>query len=62
MQSDTAFKVQRMVAGFVLGAGLALMAMMIAVESEPGLLPLLMVLGGGAWSAVLYRRAGLRRG
>ena len=40
----------------VLALGLALMTMMIVVESEPGLLPLVLVLGGGIASVVAWRR------
>ena len=48
---------QTWIAGFVLAIGLVLMAYMITVESEPGLLPLLLVLGGGIWLAVARLRA-----
>lgn len=43
----------------VLAVGLALVAMMIVVESEPGALPLALVLVGGTWLAITRLR--LRR-
>lgn len=49
MHASTRLKVHRLASATVLAIGLALMTMMILVESEPGLLPLLMVVGGGAW-------------
>ena len=41
---------------FVLVIGLVLMAWMIYAESEPGALPLLLVLGGGGWAVVTRAR------
>ena len=49
-------KAQRLVAGFVFGMGIALMAMMTATENEPGLIPLVLVLAGGIGVAVTHVR------
>lgn len=49
-------KAQRVAAGFVFGVGVALMAMMITTESEPGLVPLVLVLVGGIGLAVTHLR------
>jgi len=48
---------QKWIAIFVLAIGLVLMTYMITVESEPGLLPLVLVLVGAIWSVVAWRRA-----
>jgi hypothetical protein len=48
---------QKWIAVFVLAIGLVLMTYMITVESEPGLLPLVLVLVGSIWSVVAWRRA-----
>jgi hypothetical protein len=49
-------KTQRIAAGVVLGAGVALMAMMITTEGEPGLIPIVLVLAGGIGLAVTHAR------
>jgi hypothetical protein len=52
-------RVQRWVAACVLAVGLALLAMMVTTEGEPGLLPLVLVAVGGTWlgwSQVRIRR------
>ena len=54
-------QVWRLVAGFVLAVGVALMAMMIVTEGEPGLIPLVLVLGGGAGVLITQRRIRARR-
>ena len=41
----------------LLAVGAALMTFMITVESEPGLLPLLLVVGGLGWFLVTRARA-----
>lgn len=56
MHASTRLKVHRLASAAVLAIGLALMTMMILVESEPGLLPLLMVVGGGAWLLATHLR------
>lgn len=48
-------------ASIVLVLGLALMAFMVIVESEPGLLPLLLVVSGGIGLALARRRARRRQ-
>lgn len=53
--------VQRAIAAGIFAIGLALLAFMVTVEGEPGLLPLLLVLGGGAWLAVAQARLRARR-
>jgi hypothetical protein len=52
-------RIHTLAAGAVLALGIALMTMMIVVESEPGALPLLLVAIGGTWLAVARLR--LRR-
>ena len=54
-------KVQRLVAGFACGIGVALMAMMITTEGEPGLLPLVLVLVGGIGLVATHLRIRARR-
>ena len=54
--------VQRALAAALLAVGLALLAFMVAAEGEPGLLPLLLVLGGGAGLAVSQLRLRAARG
>ena len=46
----------------VLFIGIALMIHMIVVESEPGALPLLLVLIGAVWSALAYPRSRAGKG
>lgn len=53
--------VQRAIAAGILAIGLALLAFMVTVEGEPGLLPLLLVLAGGAWLALAQTRLRARR-
>ena len=45
----------------VLGIGLALLSFMVVVESEPGALPLALVLIGLCWTAVAFHRTRARR-
>lgn len=47
----------RRLAAAVFAFGVALMAMMIATEGEPGLIPLVLVVGGGGALAVTWMRA-----
>ena len=49
-------KTGRIAAGFVFGMGIALMAMMITTEGEPGLIPLVLVLAGGIGLPVTHVR------
>jgi hypothetical protein len=54
--------IARVVALAVLACGLALLAMMVVTEGEPGALPLLLVLlGGGGYAVERYRSARRRR-
>lgn len=48
---------QTWISAAILVIGLALMAFMISTESEPGALPLALVLIGGIWLFVARRRA-----
>lgn len=48
--------VQKWIAGGVLAMGLVLLGYMVTVEGEPGALPLGLVLVGGIWLAVAWRR------
>ena len=48
---------QTWISAAILVIGLALMAFMITTESEPGALPLALVLIGGIWLFVARKRA-----
>jgi hypothetical protein len=48
---------QTWISAVILVIGLALMAFMITVESEPGALPLALVLIGGIWLFIARKRA-----
>ena len=41
----------------IAGLGLVLMAVMIAVEDEPGGIPVIMVLGGVIWYLIAKRKS-----
>ena len=45
-------RVHTILSALTLAMGAALMAYMIVVESEPGLLPLVLVIAGAGWCAV----------
>jgi FtsH-binding integral membrane protein len=62
MQSIVTLKVYRLLSASILALGFALMAMMIATEGEPGLLPLVLVVLGAGWSFVTWARLRSRRG
>lgn len=52
----TGLRVARALAGGVLAIGLALLALMVTTEGEPGLLPLVLVLGGAVALGVTQAR------
>jgi hypothetical protein len=54
-------RVQKIISAAVGLTGLALMAMMIAMESEPGLIPLVLVLAGAIGYAVAQLHGKRRR-
>lgn len=54
--ANAARDVRARVGAFVFAAGLALLAWMVTVEGEPGLLPLLLVAAGGTGWLVSRRR------
>lgn len=54
-------KMQTWISAVILAIGLALMAFMIITESEPGALPLALVLIGGIWLFVARRRSSKRQ-
>lgn len=58
----TPLRPQTLIAATLLALGLALTAMMVVVEGEPGALPLLLVLAGGVALFALRRRARRPRG
>ena len=47
---------QAWIAATIAALGAVLLGYMVAVEGEPGLLPLVLVLGGGAWFYVAWRK------
>ena len=49
-------RLHTVIAAAILAIGLALVTMMIVVESEPGALPLALVLVGGTWLVVAWLR------
>lgn len=51
-------KTQLQISTVVLILGLVLLVYMVIVESEPGALPLAMVLGGLVWNVVVRRMRG----
>lgn len=51
-------KTQLRISTVVLIIGLVLLVYMVIVESEPGALPLAMVLGGLVWNVVVRRMRG----
>lgn len=53
--------VARAVAAAVLATGLALLVLMVTTEGEPGLLPLVLVLGGAIALGVTHTRILRRR-
>jgi hypothetical protein len=55
-QLPSSLRVARAIAGTTLMVGLALLAMMVTTEGEPGLLPLLLVVGGAVGLAIAVRR------
>lgn len=48
--------IQSIIALTILSLGIALLVYMIAVEGEPGALPLLLVIGGALWYLSLRKR------
>lgn len=48
--------IQSIIALTILSLGIALLVYMIAVEGEPGALPLLLVTGGALWYLSLRKR------
>lgn len=60
--SNKRFRVQTALAAAVLALGLVLLATNIYVESEPGAVPLLIVLTGVAWLAITRYRARSQHG
>lgn len=62
MQTIETLRVHRLIAASVLAIGLVLMAMMIVTESEPGLIPLVLVVLGAGWLLVTRARIRSRRG
>ena len=54
-------RVQKIVSATVGGIGLALLAMMVRVESEPGLIPLVLTLLGAIGYATAHMRERPRR-
>jgi hypothetical protein len=53
--------IQSRIAALVTAIGVVLMAAMIRYESEPGLLPLLLVAGGTSWFVLARIRLRARR-
>jgi hypothetical protein len=49
-------KMQKLLAGLILVAGLMLMAVKISADSEPGAIPLLLVVLGMGWYAIAQYR------
>lgn len=56
MQKTQDLKVHRILSLLALAVGLLLMTYMIVYESEPGALPLLLVVVGGGWYVVTLAR------
>jgi len=54
-------RVQKIISAAVGLIGLALMAMMITIESEPGLIPIVLVLAGGIGYAAVHLHEKRRR-
>ena len=53
--------VQAWIAATVVAIGGLLLAYMVVVEGEPGLLPLVLIVAGGAWFFLVRHRARNRR-
>lgn len=51
-------RMQRMLSLSPTAAGAVLLAYMVTVESEPGAIPLLLIVGGTAWLLVTRIRSG----
>lgn len=60
MQTTEKLRVHRILSLLTLAVGLVLMGYMVIYESEPGLLPLLLIVGGAGWFVATRRhgRAG----
>lgn len=61
MPSSTSLRAQRAIALALVVLGGLLMAAKIRADSEPGALPLLLVVGGLSWLAITQWRLRLRR-
>lgn len=55
-------KAHAVLAALTVALGVVLLAYMVVVESEPGAIPLLLIVLGSAWYVVTRRRARSRRG
>lgn len=49
-------KMQKIISALITAIGFALMVYMIAVEDEPGAIPLLLMVGGAAWFFITRAR------
>lgn len=49
-----------LISALIVAIGLALLVYMVTVESEPGAIPILLILAGVAWYLVARRRSSAR--
>jgi hypothetical protein len=61
VKTSVSLRIQARIAALVTAIGAVLMAVMIRYESEPGLLPLLLVAGGTTWFVLTRIRLRARR-